>query len=596
VDLDASASSSVSGDAERTEAYYGVENVIDAETRFFFNTKRRIDACMNYTRPALAVRTESIKKSYMDAKSRGVKLRYLTEITKDNIDCCKELMEIAYEFRHLKGIMSNFMLSESEYIAPIVFTDEGKIAPEIIYSNIKSFVEQQQYIFDMLWNNAETAEQRIRELEEGVRADFIDTIRDPYQVQRLVFDLVRQAREEILVIFSTANAFQRQIKSGAVESLKEAANLGGVKVRILTPFNEVIKKLVGEWKPKDTCRGNNDDDSGSGSIDGEYVDGLFNIDKLKIRLIEPQLQTKVSILIVDRKYSLSVELKDDTKDTSYEAMGLTSYSNSKSTVLSYVSIFESLWAQLDLYEQLKVSNKQQELLIKRLQAHDIWQKEFINTAAHELRTPVQPILGLADVLGSKKGNIEQYQDFISIIGRNARRLKFLTEDILDVSRIDSKSLELRNEMFDLVSTINRLLDDYRKDREALSKECEISFECKFKNAFVLGDRERIRQVVHNLLDNALKFTKHGSITISLSERKTRNANEWNIVIKDDGKGIDSEIMPRLFTKFATKSEHGIGLGLYISKSIIEAHGGKIWAENNPNGKGATFSFSLPMTN
>jgi signal transduction histidine kinase len=98
------------------------------------------------------------------------------------------------------------------------------------------------------------------------------------------------------------------------------------------------------------------------------------------------------------------------------------------------------------------------------------------------------------------------------------------------------------------------------------------------------------------LDNALKFTKHGSITISLSERKTRNANEWNIVIKDDGKGIDSEIMPRLFTKFATKSEHGIGLGLYISKSIIEAHGGKIWAENNPNGKGATFSFSLPMTN
>ncbi len=108
--------------------------------------------------------------------------------------------------------------------------------------------------------------------------------------------------------------------------------------------------------------------------------------------------------------------------------------------------------------------------------------------------------------------------------------------------------------------------------------------------------QRIRQVVHNLLDNALKFTKHGSITISLSERKTRTANEWNIVIKDDGEGIDSEIMPRLFTKFATKSEHGIGLGLYISKSIIEAHGGRIWGENNADGKGATFSFSLPMAN
>ena len=530
----------------------------------------------------------------MDAKSRGVKIRYLTEITKDNIDCCKELMEIVDEFKHLDGIMSNFMLSESDYLAPIGFTDEGKIASRIIYSNMNSFVEQQQYFFYMLWNNAETAEQRIRELEEGVRADFIDTIRDPYQVQRLVFDLVRQAREEILVIFSTANAFQRQIKSGAVESLKEAANLGGVKVRILTPFNERIKKLIGDWKPKDTCCGNNDDDSGSRrSIDD---DGLFNIDKLKIRLIKPQLQTKVSILIVDRKYSLSVELKDDTKDTSYEAIGLATYSNSKSTVLSYVSIFESLWTQLDLYEQLKESNKQQELLIKRLQAQDIWQKEFINVAAHELRTPVQPILGLTDILGSKKGNIEQYQEFISIISRNARRLKLLTDDILDVSRIDGNSLELRNDVFDLVATINSLLDDYRKNRKGLVNESELSFECKLANAFVFGDRQRIRQVLHNLLNNALNFTKHGSITISLSERKTKNTNEWIIVIKDDGEGIDSEIIPRLFTKFATKSEHGIGLGLYISRSIIEAHGGRIWGENNADGKGATFSFSLPMTN
>ena len=587
MDLDASDSSSVSRDAERTEAYYGAEDVIDAETRFFLNAKRRIDACMNYTRPALAVRTESIKKSFMDAKSRGVRVRYLTEITMDNIDWCKELMEIVDEFRHLKGIMTNFMLSESEYLAPIVFTDEGKIAPEIIYSNIKSFVEQQQYFFDMLWNNAQTVQQKIRELEGEIEVDFIETIRDPYKVQRLGFDLVRQAREEILVIFSTVNAFQRQVRSGGLESLKEAVYLRGVKARILTPFNEKINQLIAEWKPIVSSCGSKYDGGA-----GKTVDRLFDIDKLKIRSIEPQLQTKVSILIVDRRYSLSVELKDDTKENSYEAMGLTSYSNSKSTVLSYVSIFESLWTQLDLYEQLKESSKQQELLIKRLKVHDTLQKEFINVAAHELRTPVQPILSLADLLSSEKGNIEQYQDFISIIGRNARRLKHLTEDILDVSRIDGNSLELRNSMFDLVATINGLLDDYRTDRGGLARRCEILFECKFKNALVFGDRQRIRQVVHNLLDNALKFTKHGSITISLSERKTRNANEWNITIKDDGEGIDSEIMPRLFTKFATKSEHGIGLGLYISKSIIEAHDGKIWAENNANGKGATFSFSF----
>ena len=324
------------------------------------------------------------------------------------------------------------------------------------------------------------------------------------------------------------------------------------------------------------------------------MDQPFDIDRLKIRFIEPQLQTKVSILVVDRKYSLSVEVKDDTKDNSYEAMGLTSYSNSKSTVLSYVSIFESLWSQLDLYEQLKESNKQQMLLVERLKVHDSLQKEFISMAAHELRTPIQPILGLADILGSKKGNIEQYQDVISTISRSARRLKLLADDILDVSRIDGKSFELRHDTFDLVTTINSLLDGYRKDHKRLMKESEISFECSFKNALVFGDRQRIHQVLQNLLDNALNFTKHGFIIVSLLEKKTENAKEWNVTIKDEGEGIDSEIIPRLFTKFATKSLHGIGLGLYISKSIIEAHGGRIWAENNADGKGATFSFSLPM--
>jgi signal transduction histidine kinase len=253
-----------------------------------------------------------------------------------------------------------------------------------------------------------------------------------------------------------------------------------------------------------------------------------------------------------------------------------------------------LWAQLDLYEQVKESHKQQELLIKKLQLHDSLQKEFINVAAHELRTPVQPILGLIDVLENKKGNIEQYKGSISVIGRNARRLKHLTEDILDVSRIESNSLELRSEAIDLVSIINDILYDYRKDQAELVNRSEISFECNVENALVRGDRQRIGQVIQNLLNNALNFTKDGIITISVSGKThDTNRDEWIIIVKDNGKGIDLEIMPRLFTKFATKSLHGIGLGLYISKSIIEAHGGKIWAVNNTNEKGATFGFSLP---
>jgi signal transduction histidine kinase len=219
------------------------------------------------------------------------------------------------------------------------------------------------------------------------------------------------------------------------------------------------------------------------------------------------------------------------------------------------------------------------------------QREFINVAAHELRTPVQPILGLADLLSRKKGDIEQYQEFITIIGRNARRLKHLTEDILDVSRIDGNLLELREDAFDLVKTIMELLDDYKKDQAGFVSGLDISFESNVDAALVRGDKQRICQVIQNLLDNAFNFTKSGSITVSLSAT-TLNAKEWNIAVKDTGKGIDSEIMPRLFNKFATKSENGIGLGLYISKSIVEAHGGKIWANNNTDSDGATFGFCL----
>ena len=145
---------------------YGVDNVIDAELEFFANSKKGIDTCMNYTRPSLAVILEPIKKAFLDAKGRGVKLRYLTEITHDNIAACKELMTIVDELRHLDGIKGNFMVSEIEYLAPIILFEKGKIAPQAVYSNIKEVVEQQQYIFDNFWIKAIDAEERIKEIEE----------------------------------------------------------------------------------------------------------------------------------------------------------------------------------------------------------------------------------------------------------------------------------------------------------------------------------------------------------------------------------------------------------------------------------------------
>jgi signal transduction histidine kinase len=261
------------------------------------------------------------------------------------------------------------------------------------------------------------------------------------------------------------------------------------------------------------------------------------------------------------------------------------------------------------------SNKQLEVANEQLKYQDKIQKEFINTAAHELRTPIQPIIGLADVLKSKIIDKDQ-AEFLEIISRNAKRLSRLSQDILDVTLIESGLLKLNKEQVNLNDLISHILEDEREQiLKSNNSNPKIFCEEKVNEGeakkqqnpiFVTGDKGRIAQVISNLLSNAVKFTKdndNGTIYITLEKRakkeyyntKVKQQQEEAIVkVKDTGTGIHPDIMPRLFTKFATKSYQGTGLGLYISKNIIEAHGGKIWAENNTDGKGATFYFSLPL--
>jgi signal transduction histidine kinase len=228
------------------------------------------------------------------------------------------------------------------------------------------------------------------------------------------------------------------------------------------------------------------------------------------------------------------------------------------------------------------------------------QQEFINIAAHELRTPIQPLLSLSEVLLSKKGNIEELEEFVIGINRNAKRLQRLAENILDVTKIESKSLQLKKEKFNLSTIILPLFYDYRVEAEKADNinNNKVSLKMVSKEDIVLveGDKERLTQVIDNLLSNAIKFTEEGRVTLTLEKMKENKKEIAVVSIKDTGRGIESEILPRLFTKFATKSDTGTGLGLYISKGIIESHGGKIWAENNIEEKGATFSFSLPLVN
>ena len=239
------------------------------------------------------------------------------------------------------------------------------------------------------------------------------------------------------------------------------------------------------------------------------------------------------------------------------------------------------------------SNLSLQKLNEQLKQNDKLQKEFIDMAAHELRTPIQPILGLADVLREHVSDSYQCK-LLDVIMRNARRLQRLTSDLLDVSKIENKLVNLSKSQFDLNRKIKNVINDVYK---SLDKEYENKINIIFdpKEVInVIADEDRIYQVVSNLLNNAIKFTDNGTIIVTTNLNNINNKYKEAIVnITDNGKGIDPEVIPKLFSKFTTTSYSGTGLGLFISKGIIENHGGKIWARNNSNGKGACFSFSLP---
>jgi signal transduction histidine kinase len=242
---------------------------------------------------------------------------------------------------------------------------------------------------------------------------------------------------------------------------------------------------------------------------------------------------------------------------------------------------------------------------EELRLKDRLKDEFINVAAHELRTPIQPILGLCEVLRSKikkgegidrRGEEEQLLD---VIVKNAKRLRGLAQEILDVTRIESKGFDLNLQKIDLVALLLDVISDTKdqinKDSENLNLVLERAAASTGRNdpIFVTADKDKIIQAANNLLNNAIKFTKNGTISVQVSVND--QTNEVTVSIKDTGEGIDRSILPHLFTKFSSKSFEGIGLGLFITKNIVEAHGGRIWAENNLDGRGATFFFTLSIS-
>ena len=263
------------------------------------------------------------------------------------------------------------------------------------------------------------------------------------------------------------------------------------------------------------------------------------------------------------------------------------------------SIKNHIKKQNELKNELENANKE-------LKYRDQLKDQFINIAAHELKNPIQPILGLCELLRDRETNIEKDEEILDVIIRNSKRLMKLAEDILNVAKIESGTLNINKEKFNFKEMLTEALKDFEQKIVENKKNIKLSYELQDNNTGIIieADRNRLCQVICNLLNNAFNFTNEGSITV-IVERKNGTSNDNNdqifVSIRDTGTGIHPEIVPKLFTKFATKSiSNGTGLGLFISKNIIEMHGGRIWAINNSNAyedrkvKGSTFTFSIPI--
>lgn len=742
----------VKAESEKTEVWYGQEMAMDGLLRTMSRVKYSADIVGDFLSPSFSMGIEQIRNGYDDLKKRNVKIRFITEITEDNLAYCKELMQYVYELRHMEGVKGNMAVSETEYVATANLAGEAKPVTQTIYSNVKAILEQHRYFFDNLWKKTTPAEERIREIEQGllpietkvlddykeifnqiinivkkteiglsncstiggfqmiyedenlfhsysnlmtrhkerkvkggirwvthiedkkeqidlikkflsigieirhvnnlpplsfalsdkqfqgtiekmeqkkmfknilysteplyikhfqsifeelwrngieaqqrisqiergIASETTNIIENPLLAKKLLLRLLKNAKEEIMIVFPSVNTVKRQFGIGVIDSLKQKSQ-ENLRIRILSPIDNTTEEIL--LLPQNSKESNQ---------------GLENI---VIREIAKQQDIKSTILVVDKKYLLAIELKDDSKETFEEAIGLSTYSTSKPTILSYTSIFESLWTHTEMFDNLTIANE-------RLQIHDKLQKDFINMAAHELRTPSQAISGYTELalldydIKDKDKNIR----YLEIILRNAERLTQLAGNILSVARIESKSLKLNKEFFNLEKLISNAIEEFNERLKKLQhKDIEIVYEknekknvsikqnygtsspsssssVKPQRSFLVeADQEKIEQVIVNLLDNAIKFTKE-KIYVKITEDKSQVVVE----VKDFGPGIDQEILPKIFSKFVSKSDIGTGLGLFICKSIIEAHGGSIWAQNNDKEKkGSAFSFSLP---
>ena len=708
--------------SENTKILHGIENTVSYGVRLLQNAKEKLDLCADKNGPSIVIELDVYKDNYIKARNRGVKIRFIAEITRDNIHYCKELRQYVDELRHLDGLKGAIAVSESEFVGTSILREKQYLT-QLLYSREKEIVEQQQYIFDTFWKNSISADLKIRDIEEGIEPVKTEVLENPEDILKKTVEICNQS--SFLCICTNIGGMRlgyndlielyREIlkrpKNGKQEGIKWITSINnkedigivklliqeGIQVRhvfdmpfvnftisnrhfastieklgitkdlasvlisndalYLDYYHKIFDKLWNNGidaksriediekgsqvnmkiipSPQESLTLTNElfshakneiliilhsingvmrteraggfiilDELGSKSVKVKVLTALdytnrHTIDDLKsnyphieFRSLQFSLPIFNRMIILDRAKTMIWEIKDDNKDNFIEALGMAIYIESEQTALSYVSIFNNLWKQSEIYDELHEA-------YEHLTLHDKMQKEFIELVAHELRTPITPIIGLSERLRDKLKDNKQIE-LLDVVIKNSKKLQILTEKILDVTRIEGKLFKLHKEKFSinqLILDVVKGFEDNLKDNDK-SNQIKFEYDNKFKkeNYWITADKTKIGQVISNLIENSIKFisnegmekARRGIISITIEKKEiVSNINSYDtkesfvvVSIKDNGKGIDSEILPKLFTKFASKSYQGTGLGLYLSKNIIEAHGGKIWGNNN----------------
>ncbi len=559
--------------AERTEVLTDQKLVIDRALSIFSNVKNGLDILAETLGSPQSDQSQDAKKAaeaYFGIKKKGGRLRILTRIDEKNTAYAKELMKNV-DLRHLDDVKGNFAVSDSEYMSsPGTTSFQPGAMVMVIYSNARPLVEQNRGVFERLWDAATPAEERISEIEEGVVQPKIEIIHDPYEIERLYLDLLKQAKEEILVILPTANAFHRDERIGVIEALQASGSERGVKVSIVAPDSLIGESLQALNRKTEAKAGRK----------------LIN----HRRILEAITPNTVAVLVVDRNASLVIEQKDDSQQDFDKAIGVATYSTRNSTVLANVRFFERMWEEVELREK-------EEVVLERERRARKAAELLQDILAHDVRNYNQIVTTSAELLNSDLTSAER-RSLIDAILKATKGSSDLIDRAKKLGRIISQA-EIELYPVDLEDSLQTSVALIIKSHPQRSINLSASVK---SGARVLADN-LLEEAFTNILSNSVNYTETDKVPVEVQVEETEEAivdakrrPYWKITFTDHGKGIPDKMKDKIFARYLSTAS-GAGLGLSIVYAlVVERYSGKAVLSDRVKGdftKGTKVEVWLP---